>query len=32
MKKQEKIKKILNILFRKYPSSEKTTLNRKDSS
>ncbi len=28
MKKQEKIKKILNILYRKYPSSEKTTLNR----
>ena len=28
MKKQEKIKKVLGILYKKYPSNEKTTLNR----
>lgn len=28
MKKREKIKKIINILYRYYPSTEKTTLNR----
>ena len=28
MKKQEKIKKVLKILYKKYPSNEKTTLNR----
>ena len=28
MKKQEKIKKILRILYKKYPSNEETTLNR----
>lgn len=28
MKKSEKIKKILNILYKKYPSNRKTTLNR----